>query len=1474
MKSTEIKKNNLKNKHLAKKQIALAATALVIGASVMASPPTTEYVTGLTVANTSTTDGYQIEAYSNLYPVAQAVNNSLSNVVNVGAGYLAVSAYGEDGHYGSAYGAYSANSGVTTSVVGNRVLNTGSITNDFNFGGDFFNQDGGIELISSSNALTDISGFSTNDPVSSAGESVATSLVSGNTVTNSGPITAWGEDAAAIALGAVSIAESTVSVRGSYTTTPQVGVTDIYLGSNTNADSDSYVSSLVTSNTITNNGNIFGEDNGITLYATSLSRASTEARNIYGEDSPIRATSTASSSVVGNNITNNGAITSDVDGIELSAVAGAVATIGVDATHLYDEGNITYTPRFGEMNTTSLAISANTGNTVINNKTIVTESDGILLESSADAFSSQLNGIISSNFPSSPQDQASASGTQTMGILNFGDYEYSTNILASATSNVDSNVITNMGSIDVVSDGIELDSNAYAETNNEAYSEVSNIQSNNGYSAFNDVQSRDVRSSSWASTGINSSATANSTINNNIITNNGLITTSDDDGIVLTGSAAADADNYGDSFTVSQTTAQNLTSAPGHNLGDMYNEASAQGYAWIANSASSTSEINNNQVINRGKITVDDMGIYLNSSAESDTYNTGDATAEIKAYATSTANNYDDGEGDYRIHNSQALATVGLDNEGVNSQIVNTSTSMATASNNLIKNYGTIVSGDDGIRISADSNSYAENEGSAVAFGDIEARSFSWNDAVNESDANGYLTAEVINTATSTTTVSENTVLNAGLINSGSIGISVYADAVAEARNYGDATVNFDEYAFGEYNSTNTDTDVDGYAKVLNQATSLAQITNNTITNFGKVIAVDDGINVSANAVSRVYGYSYVDFDSADGFNDGNDTSNLSEDTLAELNAQNGNLRGGDYSNATAKVDSNTIINYGSITSIDGNGIYLSAYAEAYGEDSEQSTTSLAYIRNNNIRNGGSILAKDVGIYLRANNDYDTDVGADGSFVDNNTVINTGRIVAGNVGIRLLSENDGDYDMSVTGNKITNSGVIITDPGLSISDSGKLTRSSREDFDATEGVNLGKAIEILGVDYSSNEEPDVNVNYDYALDGNQLNLKAPGYLAGQIILDTRSNTTVNLISGASHSVRWAIQDSEDYSPSSVTMAGAVPWFSSSIESDVDGEANRVFATIDPTALSAAPNMLADLTSSISTISRMGLGQNSDKYRSGLWAAVQGGMTKHDGNKSSTLPHSTNLTTGVLGYNSTLRDSKLGFVLGVYETNLDVNSVYSDLYSESYKNKVSGGYLGARLLNDKSAVNYDLSLTIGTGRHTDDRFVNDNLTWWGSSKAKASYNSYWISPELGVSVPFQVSTLWTVSPNVRVSYSFQKNDSYREYGSNSDASFDSATFGVVQSTAGFDFIRNTEKWKVNLGAGYLNRSLVGDKSVSVTMLGQTQDLPYNYSTISAAYVKGSVNYSITPQTDVILSGSYLEGSLIKSGNVNLLMRYKY
>jgi hypothetical protein len=98
--------------------------------------------------------------------------------------------------------------------------------------------------------------------------------------------------------------------------------------------------------------------------------------------------------------------------------------------------------------------------------------------------------------------------------------------------------------------------------------------------------------------------------------------------------------------------------------------------------------------------------------------------------------------------------------------------------------------------------------------------------------------------------------------------------------------------------------------------------------------------------------------------------------------------------------------------------------------------------------------------------------------------------------------------------------------------------------------------------------------------------------------------------------------------------------------------------------------------------------------------------------------------------------------------------------------------------------------------------------------------------------------------------------------------------LFESRIGLDLTKKVNGGAFTLSGGYLNRSLTGSDSVTVTMINDTHNVGYFYKDINAGYVKGSASINLTKNVEAGINGTYTKGGDIEGGNASGTLKINF
>lgn len=612
---------------------------------------------------------------------------------------------------------------------------------------------------------------------------------------------------------------------------------------------------------------------------------------------------------------------------------------------------------------------------------------------------------------------------------------------------------------------------------------------------------------------------------------------------------------------------------------------------------------------------------------------------------------------------------------------------------------------------------------------------------------------------------------------------------------------------------------------------------NNVIDNFGVLSttgATHDGIRTGLGDGQTVLnaGSIFTDGSLSDGIvipslssvtNDGL-VQTLGTDSYAVQAVDNNFIQNsgqlstsGDDSHVVQAHEGNTVINDGTITStgegsydiqaLDNNTVVNNGSMNASGDDAG----SISITNNGTVENTGTITVsggQSNGIFgvrddTVTNSALIQTTGMEdiGIHVENNGVVS-------NSGVITSSGDDSSGIVVGENSTVTNTGNILT-TGEGVNEDGIHSADNSTVANSGSVVSAhGNSINLAGLGGCPN--------------GSTLDLLASGFLGGAINLGT--NATVNVVSGPSNSFLWDLSTGAMTS-GAPTLSGSVPIFYNA--------ATQQIATFDPSGFAGSVNALGDLTGTLSQVTGQRLDaaavdggqrhQGSDDR--GLWATGIGSWGTYAGT-ASTLEQTSQLAGFALGYDKDLSaDLTVGGFAGYSWSTLDADSQWV----RSIDDKADGLYAGAYAQRRVGRLFANVGLSGGYQSHHDSRFVNDNLAALGDSHAFASYNSWWLSPEVAVGAVGQVKN-WSIIPSAQLRYAFESFDDYTETGlSAANATVSSRSVSLLEGRAQLALARALNLGRVHgrleARTGWQQRCDFSEDA-TVTLLGQTQSVGFD------------------------------------------------
>ena len=550
----------------------------------------------------------------------------------------------------------------------------------------------------------------------------------------------------------------------------------------------------------------------------------------------------------------------------------------------------------------------------------------------------------------------------------------------------------------------------------------------------------------------------------------------------------------------------------------------------------------------------------------------------------------------------------------------------------------------------------------------------------------------------------------------------------------------------------------------------------------------------------------------------------------------------GDGINATG--DSNTITNSGSISTSGNNGYGISAFGSS-----------------NTITNSGSISTSGnngYGIFATGTSNTITNSGSIATsgetapavlgFLNSSTFINSGSI--------KVSGGSNAYGVYAQGqsNTISNSGSISTTGNNSIGlyvdgDSNQITNSGSI---SSTGSSSG-GVYVSGNSNTLTNSGSIVSAYGYAVyfDGSSNVFSSQNnFLAGKINMG--SGGTVNIATGANYSKLYTFEGSS----LKINGSGTIPLFIN--------DTTQQAGTYDPTIFASSSDALADMTSAISSLTP-GRFNGTDKEHP-IWARGFGTTSSYSGTYSgadTTLDRNYIFSGVALGYDAIRsKDLVVGLLGGYGQTSITADAEST----QSFNNTSDGGFLGLYGQKRWKEWAFDFALYGGVQSFQQQRYVNDNLAYLGNSSTQASFQGWWIAPELAATVKLAEVNGWSLLPTAKLRYAQQWMGGYTETGGGAaNASVSGRNVTIGQSFVGVG-TRKTIKTKLGKNTkmvldgqvGYMYRGAVGDDTVDVTMIGQSLSLPTEISSRNAVAVSAGVALDLSSAVTLKIRGDAAAG----------------
>jgi outer membrane autotransporter protein len=241
--------------------------------------------------------------------------------------------------------------------------------------------------------------------------------------------------------------------------------------------------------------------------------------------------------------------------------------------------------------------------------------------------------------------------------------------------------------------------------------------------------------------------------------------------------------------------------------------------------------------------------------------------------------------------------------------------------------------------------------------------------------------------------------------------------------------------------------------------------------------------------------------------------------------------------------------------------------------------------------------------------------------------------------------------------------------------------------------------------------------------------------------------------------------------------------------------------------------------------------------------------------------------GVIGIDRQVRSDLL---LGVFAGG-GTGRMSADLNSQSVDTDYIAGGLYGRF--DWASYFLDFTLQSGAIHNSSSRLVLNNLAPSSSENATASYNGWYVSPELAFGLRYGLGSRCTITPVARVRYLAGVLDGYSEAGSVQNLSVGRRTLQDLEERAEVELSKVTgvsaNAFKVNVHGGVIALQRLGSPTIDTMLIGQ--DLSFTTpGAASAAGVVAGTGFDFRAAVHMSLFGT-IEGTLMSDSSRTIAAR---